>query len=101
MLGMWTQIAETAEMAPEQLAPLLDHLEHSGIPRGTATRVVAEVLAYFSETSEEYVRRRHRELQHEGVANSRSFALIAGELAERRVAGPHLSERQVRRVIYG
>jgi predicted protein tyrosine phosphatase len=88
-------------MAPEELAPLLDHLEHSGISRGTATRVVAEVLAYFSETTEEYVRRRHRELQREGLANPRSFALIAGELAGRRVAGPLLSERQIRRVIYG
>ncbi len=38
-------------MAPEELSPLLDHLEHSGISRGTATRVVAEVLAYFSETT--------------------------------------------------
>ena len=88
-------------MAPEELAPLLDHLEHSGISRGVATRVVAEVLAYFSETSEEFVRRRHRELQRDGVANSRSFALIAGELAGRRVTGPPLSERQIRRVIYG
>jgi hypothetical protein len=88
-------------MAPEELTPLLDHLEHSGISRGTATRVVAEVLAYFSETTEEYVRRRHRELQREGLANARSFAMIAGELAGRRVAGPLLSERQIRRVIYG
>jgi hypothetical protein len=88
-------------MAPEELAPLLDHLEHSGISRGVAARVVAEVLAYFSETSEEFVRRRHRELQRGGVANARSFALIAAELAGRRVAGPPLSERQIRRVIYG
>jgi len=88
-------------MAPEELTPLLDHLEHSGIPRGTASRVVAEVLAYFSETSEEYVRRRHRELQREGVPNSRSLTLIGAELAGRRVAGPVLSERQIRRLIYG
>jgi len=85
----------------DELNPLLDHLERSGIPRDQAARVVAEVLAYFSETSEEYVRRRHRELQHEGVANAQSFAVIARELAGRRVSGPTLSERQIRRVIYG
>lgn len=88
-------------MASEELAPLLDHLEQSGISRGIATRVVAEVLSYFAESSEEFVRRRHRELQRDGVANAESFAAIARELAGRRVAAPVLSERQIRRVIYG
>lgn len=88
-------------MLADELSPLLDHLEQSGIARGVAARVVEEVVAYFSETAEEFVRRRHRELQRAGVTNARSLALIAAELAERRVAGPALSERQVRRVIYG
>ncbi len=101
-------LAQDAEKLPDsrivvadELTPLLDHLEHSGISRGAATRVVAEVLAYFSETSQEFVRRRHRELQLAGTANPESFATIARELAARRVAGPILSERQVRRLIYG
>jgi hypothetical protein len=85
----------------EDLNPLLEHLERSGIPRDQASRLVAEVLAYFSETPEEFVRRRHRELQRDGVANAESFAVIARELAGRRVAGPILSERQIRRIIYG
>jgi hypothetical protein len=88
-------------MVSEDLTPLLDHLEGSGVSRGQAARLVDDVLAYFSETSEEFVRRRHRELQRDGVANAESFAVIAGELAHRRVAGPQLSERQIRRVIYG
>ena len=88
-------------MVSEDLTPLLDHLESSGVSRGQAARLVDDVLAYFSETPEEFVRRRHRELQAEGVANAASFAVIARELAERRVAGPRLSERQIRRVIYG
>ena len=85
----------------EELNPLLEHLERSGIPRDQASRLVADVLEYFSETAEEFIRRRHRELQRDGVANSESFTAIAGELAGRRVSGPILSERQVRRVIYG
>jgi hypothetical protein len=88
-------------MVSEDLTPLLDHLENSGVSRGQAARLVDDVLAYFSETPEEFVRRRHRELQAEGVANTASYAVIARELAGRRVAGPQLSERQVRRVIYG
>jgi hypothetical protein len=85
----------------EELNPLLEHLERSGVSRDQAARLVADVLAYFSETTEEFVRRRHRELQHDGVANAQSFAVIARELAARRVSGPMLSERQIRRVIYG
>lgn len=88
-------------MVSEDLTPLLDHLESSGVSRGQAARLVDDVLAYFSETPEEFVRRRHREMQAEGVPNAVSFATIARELAERRVAGPQLSERQIRRVIYG
>jgi hypothetical protein len=88
-------------MVPEDLSPLLDHLERSGVSRGQAARLVDDVLAYFSESTEEFVRRRHRELQRDGVANAAGFAVIADELARRRVAGPQLSERQIRRVIYG
>jgi hypothetical protein len=88
-------------MVSEELTPLLDHLESSGISRSQAARLVDDVLAYFSETPEEFVRRRHRELQAGGAANTVSFATIARELAQRRVAAPQLSERQIRRVIYG
>lgn len=88
-------------MVSGDLTALLDHLEGTGVSRGQAARLVDEVLAYFSETPEEFVRRRHRELQAEGVGNAVSFGAIATELAQRRVAAPKLSERQIRRVIYG
>jgi hypothetical protein len=85
----------------DELAPLVDHLVRSGVARGDAARIVAEVVSYFSETTEVFVRRRHRELQRAGYANADSFAVIAEELSSRRVAAPELSERQIRRVIYG
>jgi hypothetical protein len=88
-------------MVSEDLTPLLDHLEGSGVSRGQAARLVDDVLAYFSESPEEFVRRRHRELQRDGIANAVGFAVIARELAGRRVRGPRLTERQIRRVIYG
>jgi hypothetical protein len=88
-------------MVSADLTPLLDHLERSGVSRSQAARLVDDVLAYFSETPEEFIRRRHRELQAEGVSNAAAFTTIAYELVERRVAGPRLSERQIRRVIYG
>jgi len=84
-----------------EFAPLLDHLVATGLTRGDAQRTVAEVLDYFSETTESFVRRRHRELQRRGLANSESLSRIAAELPHRRVAPPALSLRQIRRVIYG
>lgn len=88
-------------MVADDLDPLLDHLVGAGLARGDAARIVDDVLAYFSETTEAFVRRRHGELQRDGIAGAESFTLIARELGRRRVAAPTLSERQIRRVIYG
>ncbi|NLU66471.1 hypothetical protein [Streptomyces sp. HNM0574] len=81
---------------------LIDHLVRSTpLQRGEAARVVLDVLAYFDETTEEYVRRRHRELQSRGVTNADAFERIADELPRRAVAPPSLSLRQLRRMVYG
>ncbi|UTI62839.1 hypothetical protein NBH00_15900 [Paraconexibacter antarcticus] len=87
---------------PDPLEPLLDHLQRAlPLRRSEAQRVVDEVVAWFAESPEAFVRRRHRELQDRGVPNARAYSRIADELAARPVPGPRLSERQVRRVIYG
>ncbi|MGP2436804.1 hypothetical protein [Streptomyces sp. JW3] len=81
---------------------LVDHLTRSTpLNRGEALRVVQDVLAYFDETTEEYVRRRHRELQAQGLVNATIFERIKAELAYRAVAPPELTLRQLRRVVYG
>jgi hypothetical protein len=81
---------------------LVAHLARtSPLSPGEAARVVAEVLGYFSESAEEFVRRRHRELKAEGLTNEVAFAVIAAELPARRVAPRPLSLRQLRRVVYG
>jgi hypothetical protein len=81
---------------------LVDHLVRtSGLRRGEAARVVADVLAYFGEPVEVYVRRRHAELQARGLTNDMIFARVGVELAARRVAPPELSARQLRRIVYG
>lgn len=63
--------------------------------------MIADVLGYFSEPAEAFVRRRHRELQSRGLTNDRAFELIAAELPLRRVAAPQFSLRQLRRIVYG
>jgi hypothetical protein len=66
-----------------------------------AARVVEDVIAFHAEPVEDYVRRRHAELKTLGVRNTEIFARIAEELAHRVVAAPALSERQLRRIVYG
>ena len=73
----------------------------TGLPASVAARVVDDVLAYFDETVEEFVRRRHRELQRRGHTNDRIFEEISAELADRRVRPGELSRRQLRRLVYG
>ncbi|MEU1719296.1 hypothetical protein [Nonomuraea sp. NPDC005692] len=81
---------------------LIAHLTRtSALGPGEAARVVADVLSYFSEPVEEFVRRRHGELKARGLTNDEIFPRIAAELPARRVAAPELSLRQLRRIVYG
>ena len=81
---------------------LIDHLARTtGLPPGECARVVADVLAYFDETVEAFVRRRHAELRAAGLVNDAAFRRIAAELPRRRVAAPEPSLRQLRRMVYG
>jgi hypothetical protein len=64
-------------------------------------RVVEEVVDHLREPVEALLRRRHRELQARGLANAEIFPLLVAEVAARPVAAPPLTERQIRRAIYG
>lgn len=84
------------------LDDLVAHLHRTAdLDVGTARRVIEEVLAWHDEELESFVKRRHRELQREGVPNPVAFDRLSRELRERRVRPPALSVRQIRRVIYG
>ncbi|MEU5694516.1 hypothetical protein [Actinosynnema sp. NPDC020468] len=73
----------------------------TGIPPATAHRLVADVMGYFVETVDEYVLRRHAELRARGVPNAGIWERLAAELDARPVAAPPLSQRQLRRIVYG
>jgi hypothetical protein len=73
----------------------------TGLTAAEAARVIGDVVAFHAEPVEEYVRRRHAELKTYGARNDEIFARIAGELADRVVAAPALTERQLRRLVYG
>jgi hypothetical protein len=73
----------------------------TGLSPGEAARVVADVIGWYREPVEEYVRRRHALLRTYGKRNNEIFALIAAELGGRLFAAPGLSARQLRRIVYG
>ena len=84
---------------PQDLARYL--AASTGLPQSTATRVIVDVTTYFSETIEAFVRRRHAELQRGQRKNDEIWPVIAAELGQRRFAAPGLSQRQLRRLVYG
>ncbi len=81
---------------------LIDRVAGSaGLSAAEAARVVEDVLAWYREPVEDYVRRRHAHHRLYGRRNPEIFALIAEELAGRLVAAPALTQRQLRRIVYG
>jgi len=73
----------------------------TGLTPAEAARVIEDVVAFHAEPVEDVVRRRHAHFQSYGARNPEIFARIATELADRVVAAPPLSERQLRRIVYG
>ncbi|HWJ67473.1 MAG TPA: hypothetical protein VNT31_12415 [Nocardioides sp.] len=81
---------------------LVRHVEESsGLTPAEAVRLVEDVLSFHDEPVEQWVRRRHAELKTYGSRNAEIFARLRDELRGHLVAAPDLSERQLRRIIYG
>ena len=90
------------EVVPPAEPDLVRHITVStGLPHATAARVIADVLAYYGETAEDFVRRRHHEMRLRQVKNAAIWPAIADEMTTRRFCAPALSQRQLRRIVYG
>ena len=87
--------------APPDAALVARIVASTGLSPAEAARVVEDVVAFHAEPVEDYVRRRHAQMKTYGARNDEIFARIAEELAGRVVAAPGLSERQLRRIVYG
>lgn len=72
-----------------------------GLSGRQAARAVDEVLDSLAFEVDEFIARRHGELQTQGASNNEIFERIAVELQALRFKAPQLSERQIRRRIYG
>jgi hypothetical protein len=102
--GRKLPIGRVLRMIPDVTADpeLVDRISTStGLSPAEATRVIEDVVAFHAEPVEEFVRRRHAHLKTHGARNPEIFARIAEDLAGRVVAAPPLTERQLRRIVYG
>ena len=89
-------------VAQRPFEDLIAHLTRSSsLGPGEAARLIDDVVGYFSEPADVFVRRRHGELKARGLTNDRAFDQIAVELRQRLVAPPQYTLRQLRRIIYG
>ena len=89
--------------AKPDLNPLIQHLcNNSAVSRLEAIKLIDEVREYFNETVEDYVSRRHQELKLElGLSNPQIYQRIEDEIKQMVFASRPLSQRQIRRLIYG
>lgn len=91
-----------AMQSDDGFGDLVAHLGRvSRLGGGEIEKIVRETLDYFGESVEEFVTRRHAELKADELRNEAIFARIQAELRARRFAAPALTERQIRRLVYG
>ena len=91
-----------SNIEPNDLEDLVAYLSRTTrLERREAERLVDEVLSFLGEQPEAFVRRRHLELQRQGLSNALIFARLERELSRRRFAAPAYSKRQLRRIVYG
>jgi hypothetical protein len=85
-----------------ELSELINYLVRTTrLTSSEAVHVVGEVISFLDDQPEEFVCRRHRSLQADGVPNSEIYARLRDELARWRFRAPDYTERQIRRLIYG
>lgn len=81
---------------------LIEHLcRNMALNKADAERLVNEVVTYFQESPDTYIRRRHREMQLQGRNNAEVFAILQAELPRCVFPAAPFSERQIRRIVYG
>ena len=84
------------------LADLVHHVSAStGLSPAQSERVLEDVLDAMSDPVATFVTGRHRELHARGMKNNEIWPALQHELRGRRFPAPELSERQLRRIVYG
>ena len=86
----------------DDLDDLINHLSRTTrLDREEARRVIREMTAYFDESLDQFVVRRHREMQADRLTNPIIFERLSEEIDARRFRVETITQRQLRRMIYG
>jgi hypothetical protein len=102
ILAFYRQFSQNNDVDSTEPPELVRHVSlSSGLSMDDSARLVADVVNYFGETVDQFVRRRHRQLHDRSVRNADIWTAVTAELAQRRFTAPPLSERQLRRMVYG
>jgi len=72
-----------------------------GLSPELAAMVVDDVFDALDQTVDDFIADRHAELQRAGWKNAAIYDQVMKELADWRFKAPKLTERQIRRRIYG
>jgi hypothetical protein len=72
-----------------------------GLDPEAAQRAVGEVLDCFDQDVDSYVAQRHAQLAEQGLPGREIYTRIQVELDGLRFRAPVMSERQIRRRVYG
>lgn len=81
---------------------LLEHLHAvTGLEESTVAKIVADIHTWYGQELAEWLRSRHAELQRQGLRNRDIYRLLQNEATEILIRPPALTERQIRRAIYG
>ena len=64
-------------------------------------RLMEEINGYYGMTLEEYIQHRHFQLHREGMKNPEIYSLLKEEIRDIRFSVHDISERRIRRIIYG
>jgi len=75
--------------------------ERYALAPGELDQLLADLWAFTEERPEDFVRRRHGELQRQGLRNEAIYPRLAEECATGRFGCATLSLRQIRRIVYG
>lgn len=82
--------------------PLISHLQAlTGLEADLLAKILAEVRAWHSRDLTTWVRDRHSELQRQGLGNRDIFPRLRAEAQNVLVRPAPLTERQIRRMVYG
>jgi hypothetical protein len=81
---------------------LLLHLQTvTGQSRSLLGKILEETRAWYAKDLQTWIRERHRELQRQGLRNREIYPRLQKEVRQILVRPAPLSERQIRRMIYG